>query len=103
MASYVDIRSIWNDVSNDGLKAQVEVATVIAAEAKLSSGTATALEQKWAGAVLANTKGEAQKAMLSVIASNKDVTIAQMQGASDAAVQAKVDAVVDGLIVAYNG
>ena len=103
MASYVDIRSIWNNVSNDGLKAQVEVATVIAAEAKLSSGTATAAEQKWAGAVLANPRNEAQKAMLSVIASNKDVTIAQMQGATDSAVQTKVDAVVDGLIVAYNG
>ena len=103
MATYQDIRAIWNDVSNDGLKAQVEVATVIAAEAKLSSGTATAAEQKWASAVLANPKGEAQKAMLSVIASNKDVTIAQMQGATDAAVQTKVDAVVNGLIVAYNG
>ena len=103
MASYVDIRSIWNDVSNDGLKAQVEVATVIAAEAKLSDGAATAAEQKWAGAVLANPKGEAQKAMLSVIASNNGLTIAQMQGASDTDVQTKVDAVVDGLIVAFNG
>ena len=103
MASYVDIRSIWNDVSNDGLKAQVEVATVIAAEAKLSSGTATASEQKWAGSVLADPKGEAQKAMLSVIASNNGLTIAQMQGATDSDVQTKVDSVVDGLIVAYNG
>ena len=103
MASYLEIRAIWNDVSNDGLKQQVEVATVIAAEAKLSDGAATAAEQKWAGAVLANPKGEAQKAMLSVIASNNGLTIAQMQGASDAAVQAKVDAVVGGLIVAYNG
>ena len=103
MATYQEIRAIWSDVSSDALKLQVDVATVIAAEAKLSDGAATAAQQKWAGAFLSNPKGEAKKALLAVIASNKDATIAQMQGATDATVQTKVDAVVDGLVVAYNG
>ena len=102
MASYVDIRSIWNDVSNDGLKAKVDVAIVVAATDKLIGVTSTAAEYKWAGATLANPKSEARKALLAVMASNKDVTIAQMQGASKEVVQAKVDELVDGLVIAYN-
>ena len=102
MATYQEIREIWGNVSNDGLKAQVEVATVVAAEAKLS-GVSTADELKWAAAVLSNPRVEAQKALMSVIASNKSVTIEQMQSASDEAVQTKVDGIIDGLVSAFNG
>ena len=102
MADYIDIRSIWGDVSNDGLSAKVDVAIVVAATAKLIDVTSTTAEHKWAGATLGNHKGEARKALLAVIAANKDVTIAQMQGASTAVVQAKVDELVDGLVIAYN-
>ena len=102
MADYIDIRSIWGDVSNDGLSAKVDVAIVVAATAKLIDVTSTTAEHKWAGAILGNPKGESRKALMAVIAANKDATITQMQGALQEDVQAKVDELVDGLVLAYN-
>ena len=101
MATYQEIREIWGNASNDGLKAQVEVATVISAQAFLVSATASTDELKWASSVLSNPRGEAQKALMSVIAANKSVTVAQMQGASDAAVQTQIDSIVAGLVSAF--
>lgn len=101
MATYQEIRQVLSNVSNDGLKAQVEVATLVAAQALLSDESATAAQLKWSASVLSNPVGEGRKALMSVIAANKGVTIEQMQSASDAAIQTQVDSIVPGLVAAF--
>lgn len=103
MASYQEIREIWGDTSSDGLKAQVDVAIIIAAEGKLSNVASTLEEQRWASGVLANPESEAKKALMAVIASNNGATIEQILSASDSVVQTQVNAVVPGLVIAFNG
>ena len=99
MASYIDIRSIlFND---DSLKNRVDVATMIAAD-DLLTGTPTESEQKWAAAVFADPRSEGNKAFRSVLAANNGLSVAAIQGATDAALQTKVDLVVPNLVVAFN-
>jgi hypothetical protein len=101
MASYEDIRAIWGNVSNDALKAKVEVAVVVNAEVIMSDAQATTEQLKWASSVLSSPRSEAEKALMVVIVDSKSADIAQIQSASDATVQAKVDSIVGGLIAAY--
>ena len=99
MATYLELRMLMND---SDLPNKVDVATVIAAN-DLLSGTPTADDRAWASAVFASPRSEGQKALMAVIATNKDATIAVIQGASDAVIQTNVDAVVPSLVSAKAG
>lgn len=99
MASYTELRDLF---SNDALKNKLDIATIIAAN-NLLSGTPTAAEQKWAAHVFANPRAESQKALMAVLATNNGLTVAQITGASDAAIQSGVDSVIGSLVVAYGG
>lgn len=101
MATYIELYTALNHVDNDGLKSQVGSAVIIAAEEKISDLGATAAQLAWADDVLLNPRPVAKKALLAVMAANKDVSISAMQSATDIAVQAKVDAIVPGLISAH--
>ena len=89
-------------MTDSDLPNKVEVATIVAAQA-LISGTPTTDETNWAAKVFSSPKSESKKALMGVIAINKDATIAQIQGASDASVQSAVDTVVPTLIAASAG
>jgi hypothetical protein len=98
MATYTELRSLYAD---DDLRNKVEVAVVKAA-ANLLGGTPTADEQKWAAAVFASPRGVGTQALLYVLAENSGLTVAAIQGATDAAIQTNVDAVAPALVVAHN-
>ncbi len=97
MATYTKIRDLFSD---DTLRNRVEVAVIVAADGLLA-GTPTADEQKWATAVFDSPRREGKKAYMAVLAANSGATVAQIQSATDAAIQANVDDVVAALVVAH--
>jgi len=94
MATYAEIRELFSD---SDLLTKVQVSVVIAAN-DLVSGSPTAAETIWASSVFGNPIPEAKKAMMAVLAENKDLTVAQIQGATDSGVQTQVDAIVPTLV-----
>jgi len=98
MAFYTDLRGLFND---DELKNRVDIAVIVAAS-DLILGAPTINDNKWAAAALGNTRQESIKAFKAVVAVNKDMTIAQITGASDAALQTAVDNVVSSLVDAFS-
>ena len=99
MAKYAEIRALF---SNGGLIEQTQVACIIAAN-DMIAGTPTVPEKSWAAGVFSNPRSEAQKALMAVLAENKDLSVAQIEGATDAAVQTQVNVVVPILVDAAAG
>lgn len=94
MATYTEIRQQF---SNDELRNRVVTATVIAANNMLA-GTPTEPEKAYARAVFQSPRAEGEIVFMSVLAANKDATVAQIEGASDTSIQNQVDAVVPNLV-----
>lgn len=103
MATYQELRQASE---NQQLLIKVQVACMVAADAIASESTGTALHDqrlKWANRVFMDPLGTAQKMINSVLAKNKSFTLVQiignppnyLDGASDAAIQAAVDASVN--------
>jgi hypothetical protein len=95
MATYAELNSLQN---NDTIIEKVRVACVIAAEVIRGESGETdnhANRRLWAAAVFANPRGEGTRMLWAVIAANRDNTLEQIAGASDAQVQTAVDAAVD--------
>ena len=99
MATYTDLRILFAD---DQLKNKIDIAIIVSAS-DLLSGTPTAEQQKWAANVFSYPRNESDKALMFVLAKNKALTIAQIQSATDEAIQTQVDSVVDSLVVAFTG
>ena len=99
MATYLELRDVFSD---SDLIRKLETAVVIAAHG-LSAGTPTTAEKAWIASVLANPKTVAAQATLFVLAANSGATVAQILGATDAAIQTNVDAVVPILVDASAG
>lgn len=97
MATYTEIRHLFSD---SALRNRVDVAVVIAAN-DLLSGTPTSADRAWAAAVFNRPRLESQKAFMAVLASNKNASVVAIQGATDAAIQTNVDAVVPSLVSAH--
>lgn len=98
MASLQELRGLFGE---SDLTEKVEAATIIAANG-LISGTPTTDEQKWAAAAFEDPAGQAQKALMAVLAANSSASVAVILAASDTAIQNNVDAVVGTLVIAYN-
>ena len=99
MATYAELQGLR---SENTLVVKTQVAVVVAAYNLIKTGTTpTAPQQKWAAAVLKSPAGEAEKALMFVLAKNAAATVAQITGATDATVQAHVDEVVPSLVAAY--
>ena len=99
MASLQELRTLF---SNSDLSEKVESAVVIAAN-NLLSGTPTTAQIAWAATVFTAPHQEAKKALMSVLAVNSGLTTDQITGATDVAIQAGVDGVVDILVEALAG
>lgn len=99
MASYTELRGLFAD---DELSNKIDIAIIVSAN-DLLAGTPTASQQKWSANVFSSPRSESKKALMAVLAKNKDFTIAQIQGATDAAIQTQVDSVVDSLVIAFTG
>ena len=98
MATYEELRALADD---NALRNRVEVAVIIAAN-NLLGGTPSIDEQKWAAAVFNAPISEGLKAFRGVLAENNAATAAQIQNATDAAIQTQVNALIPHLVVAYN-
>lgn len=95
MASYFDLLQA---AENDDLNRRMRVAVVIAAETIRTESATTnnhANRLIWAKGVFAAPDATAKTMLMAVLAQNRNSTLAQIVGASDAAVQAAVDAAVD--------
>lgn len=99
MATYLELRGLFN---NDVLLNKVSIALLVAVGA-LIAGTPTTADKAYAAAVYDNPQGEARKALMSVLAANKDATLSSIKSASDSAIQTNVDAVVSILVDALAG
>ncbi len=96
MASYTELYALQSD--NDDLLHKVAVATWVAAEVVRAEDIATvnhANRVAWAGSVLNGGQSHARQMLRAVLAANAGLTVAQITGASDAAIQTKVNDAID--------
>ena len=96
MAAYEEIHALFTGES--ALRNRVQVAVIVAAEAIRSEDGATenhANRLIWAASAFENPTGMANRLLMAVLAANKDATVEQITGASDAAVQSNVNAAID--------
>ncbi len=95
MATYAEMLTASQ---NDILRQKVLVACVVAAEKVRTEGTGVTnhtARLAWAKAAYANPEQAAKGMAMAVIVQNATATLAQITGATDALVQAAVDAAVD--------
>lgn len=95
MATYEELFSLKNDSM---LKNKVLTACIIAAETIVGEDGETANHAHrliWAAAVFGNPRNESDRMYWAVLAANKDLDIATIQAANDAAIQTNVDAHID--------
>jgi hypothetical protein len=97
MATYAELYSLKN---NDDLLHKVAVAVIVAADtirAEDAGTTNHANRLVWASEAFGSPVGKSRQVLWALLAANKDVALAGITGATDAAIQANVDAVVDVL------
>lgn len=99
MASYIELRGLFND---DELVNRTTIAVVVTVTALLAN-TPSINDKAYAASVLDNPKSEAKKVLMAVLATNKALSVVQVQGASDVALQGQVDAIVPHLVDALAG
>lgn len=95
MASYPELFELRG---NSPLRNRVTVAVVVKAQALIDGTTPTAGEIAWADAALSAPVAKAMQILNYVLAVNKSAAVGNITGATDAAIQANVDAAVDALI-----
>lgn len=95
MATYAELFDLRTD---SALKNRVIAAVIIAAETVMNELDAVpnhANRLIWAKGVFANPGTESDRMFMAVLAANSDASVAQIQGASDAAIQTNVDDHID--------
>ena len=95
MAANEELFSLMND---SALRNNVTVACIKAAEAIMleDGGTANhANRLVWAAAVFGNPKPESNRMFMAILAANSALTVEQIRGASDEAIEANVGDHVD--------
>ena len=95
MATYAELYDLN---SNSALKNKITVATIIAAETVRGKDPGTtnhANRLVWAAAVFASPASEGERMFWAVIAANSGQSVANITGASDAAIQTNVNNAVD--------
>lgn len=97
MATYQEIRALIND---SDLQEKLEVAISVSADTFMRAATPTADEVVWADKVLSGPKIEAKKALISILATNASLTVAQIIGATDESIQSQTDEIVPRLVEA---
>lgn len=98
--TYDEMLTVSTDVA---LKNRVQVALVVAAEKiRIEDPRTTVNAQRrksWASDAFYNPGNHVNALLWAVLAQNRALTLAQVTGASDAAIQSAVDAAIDALAV----
>ena len=95
MATYSELRQLFG---HGDLRNKIEVACIIAAEAIRTEDVATTNHANrilWAKKAFSNPNGIRDEMLMALLAANQEATVAAITGATDAVIQAKVDAAVD--------
>jgi hypothetical protein len=95
MATYAELYGLQADT---GISQRIVIATIIAAEAARAENVLTYNHEKrmqWARSVFANPEFEGRRMMWAVFAQHKDLTLAQITAATDAAIQTAVNTAVN--------
>ena len=95
MATYLELRSLFND---SDLFNRIQVASLVAAEAIRTEDVGTVNHANrliWAKSAFKSPVGTAKEMIMAVLAGNSSLTVEQITGATDAAIQTKVNAAVD--------
>lgn len=95
MATYVELFGL---LENDALKQKIAIACMVACEAIRNEAGATANHDarvRWAGEVLRSPRQMGEQMWRAVLAQNNALTVAQINGASDANIQTAVNNAVD--------
>ena len=93
MASYTALRNLFND---SALLNRTAVAVIVAAEAISANFISeTDARKAWAQHAFANPQQMAKKALMVVLAQNKDTPVANIQAAPDATLQTAVDGAIN--------
>jgi len=95
MATYLEIYDLKN---HNDLMNKMVVAVVKKSQVLLDGATPTTDEVAWANKVLSSPRAMAEKIFMYVLAANSSATVSQITGATDAAIQTKVDAAAAALI-----
>lgn len=95
MATYQELFDLR---SHDALRMKICVAVAKKAQSLLDGGTPTQGQVAWASAAIADPMSKAAALMNYVLAKNSSATVAQITGATDAAIQANVDSAVNAII-----
>jgi len=98
MAAYSDIQALFSDAT---LLARFEVAVLVTAQQVLADETALTEQIAWARHALVNTSGVAAQVLKATLAAFKDLTVAQINNATDASLQGAVDAVAPRLTLGF--
>ena len=95
MATYAELYDLRND---SALKNRVTTACIIAAETIMNEDVGTMNHVNrllWAKAVFANPSSEAERMFMAILAANSAATVANIQNATDVAIQGNVDDHID--------
>ena len=95
MATNTELFSLYY---NSELKNKVIVAIAKKAQTLLAASVPTAAQLNWAKNALENTDSVATALYKYVLAANSTLTVAQIVGASDAAIQSNIDTAADKFI-----
>ena len=95
MATYTELRQLFSD---DDLKNRVEVACIVAAESIRVEDVGVQNHVNrivWAKAAFSAPGSVRSEMLMALLAANKESTVAAIQTATDAVLQARVDAAID--------
>lgn len=95
MATYTELFDLRSD---SNLRNRVAVAACVKAQSLLALASPTAKQVQWAVAAIADPIGHADDLLNYVLAANRAATVAQIQAATDTALQTQVDAAADKIL-----
>lgn len=97
MATYLELYSLTTDTT---LRQKLTVAILVACEAIRVEANNTPFHSNriaWAQQAITNAEGEANKAIGLLLAANKALTVAQINGVTDTVIQSSLDALINTL------
>lgn len=97
MATYTELFEYRSTDEYQTLTNKIAVAVAIKAQAIADLASPTAEQIAWAVSALNSPQGQAATVVHYVIAANNSLSIAQINAATDSAIQVNVDAAVDDL------
>lgn len=98
MATYLELHALRGAASTEQLRQKIAVAIAIKANTIAKSASPTAAQKAWAVSALANPGKDVDTVLNYILAEYNAQTVGVITGASDANVQAAVNAAVDTLL-----